>query len=205
MVYIGYAFGVVGALLMFSSYMMKSMMPLRLVALAACVCLCFYGWYFMVVPTIVLYTLLIPVNIRKALQMRKVVQAMEQARADTPVAEWLLPHMERRTEPAGKVLWRKGDVATEMLYLEVGQLRLVEHNELLERDTLVGEIGLFAPDNRRTLTLECATECTVYSLSSQSLMELYFQSPNLGYQVMRLVVARLIRDAERARNRPQAA
>ena len=36
--WIGYAFGITGALLMFASYMMKSMLPLRLVALVASLC-----------------------------------------------------------------------------------------------------------------------------------------------------------------------
>lgn len=199
MEYIGYGFGAVGALLMFASYMMKSMMPLRVVALLACVCLCIYGWAMAAIPTLVLYTLLIPVNIKKTLHMRKVVKAISEARADQPVAEWLLPHMARREAKAGTVLWRKGDAADEMLYLQAGQLRLVEHNELLPPDTLVGEIGLFSPDNRRTLTLECATDCTLYSLSAQRMQELYFESPKLGFHVMRLVVARLLHDTERVR------
>jgi CRP-like cAMP-binding protein len=86
-----------------------------------------------------------------------------------------------------------------MIYVEAGRLRLVEHGEEIGPDVLVGEIGLFAPDNRRTLSVECATDCTLYSLSSEAMLQLYFQSPKLGYHVMRLIVARLLHDEEVAR------
>ncbi len=61
---------------------------------------------------------------------------------------------------------------------------------------LVGEIGLFAPDNRRTLSLRCETDCVLYALSADALQQLYFQSPKLGFHVMRLIVARLLHDAD---------
>ena len=201
---IAYLFGFIGAALMVTSYLMKSMLPLRLVALAACLCLVVYGALGAAIPTLVLYGALIPINIKKTLQMHKLVRAIEQAKNDTPVSEWLLPHMTRRVAKAGTTLWRVGDVATEMVYLESGQLRLVEYDEPIEAGALVGEIGLFAPDKRRTLTLECSSDCVLFGLSDEAMARLYYQNPKLGYHVMRLVVARLLRDVEMARARDVA-
>lgn len=198
---IAYALGFIGAALMLASYWMKSMLPLRVVALAACAFLVAYGALKQAWPTLVLYGVLIPVNLKKTLQMRKLVKAIERAKDDTPVSEWLLPHMHRHTVKAGELLWRKGDVATHMLYLDAGSLRLVEYGELLPVGSLVGEIGLFAPDNRRTLTLEAASDCTVYSLSAEEMALLYYQNPKLGFHVMQLVVGRLMKDTEKARQR----
>ena len=189
--------GLIGAALMLASYLMKSMLPLRIAALTACCFLVAYGALKQAVPTLLLYGVLIPINIKKTLQMRRLVQSIARARADTPVSEWLLPHMHRRTVAAGTVLWRQGDAATEMLYLESGALRLVEYDELLGPGALVGEIGLFAPDNRRTLTLEATADCVVYSLTAEEMALLYFQNPKLGFHVMRLIVARLLRDVSR--------
>lgn len=193
------ALGLIGAALMLASYLMKSMLPLRIAALTACCFLVAYGALKQALPTLLLYGALIPINIKKTLQMRRLVQSIERARADTPVSEWLLPHMHRRTVAAGTTLWRQGDAATEMLYLESGTLRLAEYDELLGPGALVGEIGLFAPDNRRTLTLEAATNCVVYSLTAEEMALLYYQNPKLGFHVMRLVVARLLRDVSRRR------
>jgi len=189
--------GLIGAALMLASYLMKSMLPLRIAALTACCFLVAYGALKQALPTLLLYGVLIPINVKKTLQMRKLVRAIERARDDTPVSEWLLPHMHRRTVAAGTTIWRKGDPATEMLYLDDGTLRLAEYDELLHPGALVGEIGIFAPDNRRTLTLETVGDCTVYSLTTEEMALLYYQNPKLGFHVMRLVVSRLMRDLSR--------
>ena len=199
---IAFVIGFIGAALMMTSYLMKSMLPLRVVALSACLFLAFYGFLAETLPTLVLYGALIPINVKKTLQIRNLVRAIEKAKSNEPVSEWLLPNMTRRTAKAGTVLWRKGDLATEMLYLESGGLRMVEYDEALAPGSLVGEIGLFAPDNRRTLTLECTSDCTLYSLSAEGMALLYYQNPKLGFHVMRLIVARLMHDAEVARNAP---
>ena len=198
----GYVCGFIGAGLTLASYTMKSMMPLRLVALAASCFFVAYGWLEAALPTLVLYSAMILINVKKAWEIRTLVRAIEHAKSDAPIAEWLLPHMTHRQAKAGQTLWTKGDVATEMIYLESGTLRLVEHDEQLDPGSLVGEIGLFAPDNRRTLTVVCATDCTLYSLTTESMAQLYYQNPKLGYHIMRLIVARLMRDAEKARQSP---
>lgn len=197
---LAYFFGFIGAALMVTSYLMKSMLPLRVVALVACLFLVLYGYQTAAMPTLLLYGALIPINIKKTLQIHRLVQAIKNAKSDTHISEWLLPNMTRRTAKAGTTLWKKGDVATEMLYLETGSLRLVEYDQTLVPGSLVGEIGLFAPDNRRTLTLECASDCTLYSLSADGMARLYYQNPKLGFHVMRLIVARLMNDAEKARH-----
>lgn len=194
---IGYACGFIGAGLTLVSYMMKSMMPLRIVALGGNAFLVLYGYFEAAIPTLMLYGAMIPINAKKALAIRKLVKDIEKAKADSPVAEWLLPHMHRRTAKAGEVLWRKGDVAHEMVYVEEGTLHLGEFGDQLGAGSLVGEIGLFAPDNRRTMTIICDTDCVLYSLSSEEMAQLYYVNPKLGYHVMRLIVARLMHDAER--------
>jgi CRP-like cAMP-binding protein len=115
------------------------------------------------------------------------------------VGEWLLPHMTRREVKAGETLWRIGDVATEMIYVDSGRLRLVEQDTTLGFGSLVGEIDLFSPDNRRTGTIVCDTDCTLYTLSAGAMAQLHYLNPQLGFHVMRLVVARLMHDVEVAR------
>lgn len=197
---IGYVCGFIGAGLTLASYSMKSMLPLRLVALASNVFFVIYGIYEAAIPSLVLYATLIPINAKKALDIRRLIRDMERAKADSPIAEWLLPHMKSFQAKAGDVLWRQGDRATEMIYVEAGQLRLVEYNELLGPGSLVGEIGLFSPDSKRTRTISCETDCDLYSLSSEGMAQLYYLNPKLGFHVMRLVVARLLRDANQSRS-----
>ena len=198
---IGYVFGFIGAVLTLASYLMKSMMPLRLVALAANVFFVAYGYLESALPSLLLYATMIPINAKKAWDIKKLIRAIEHAKTDTPVSEWLLPHMTRREVKAGKTLWHKGDKATEMLYVESGQLNLLEYDEVIGPGSIVGEIGLFAPDNRRTRSIVCATDCTLYGLSAEAMAQLYYENPKLGYHVMRLIVARLMHDTEVANKR----
>ena len=193
---LGYVLGFVGAALMVASYLMKSMLPLRLVALAANVFLVAYAVQGGSWPTVALYLAMIPINVKKVIQIKKLIRAIENAKADTHVADWLLPHMTRRQAKAGQTLWSRGDKATEMLYVESGSLRLVEHDETIAAGAIIGEIGMFAPDNRRTATIVCESDCTLYSLSADGMAQLYYQNPKLGFHVMRLIVARLMHDAE---------
>ena len=202
---IGYVFGFIGAVLTLASYLMKSMLPLRLMALAANVFFVAYGYLESALPSLMLYATMIPINAKKVYEIKKLVRAIEHAKADTPISEWLLPHMTRREAKAGTTLWNKGDKATEMLYVEKGQLKLQEYDELIGPGSLVGEIGLFAPDNRRTRTIVCATDCTLYGLSSEAMALLYYENPKLGYHVMRLIVARLMHDVDVANQRREAA
>jgi CRP/FNR family cyclic AMP-dependent transcriptional regulator len=195
----------IGAVLMLASYLMKSMLPLRMVALAGNVFFVAYGMLKGNPIALTLYLLLLPINAKRAWDIRKLVRDIEAARGDTPVAEWLLPHMTRRLAKAGESLWKRGDVATEMLYVQSGTVRLVEYDETLGAGTLVGEIGLFSPDNRRTQGLECVTDCELYSLTAEGMYKLYYQNPKLGFHIMRLVVGRLIRDAAAARAASDAA
>ena len=196
----GYVLGFIGAALMVASYLMKNMLPLRLVALAANVILVIYALIGGSWPTVALYAAMIPINLKKEREIRKLIEAIQHARADTPLADWLLPHMSRREVKAGTTLWKKDDVATEMVYVDSGRLRLVEHDAVMDPGSLVGEIGLFAPENRRTGTIVCETDCTLYTLSADGMAQLYYLNPKLGFHVMRLIVARLIHDTERARS-----
>lgn len=196
---LGMIFGLIGAGLSLTSVLMKSMLPLRVIALAANVFFIIYAVLDSNVVALGLHTLLLPINAKRAWDIRKLIRDIESARSDAPVAEWLLPHMTRRTAKAGESLWRRGDEAKEMLYVQEGTVSLVEYDEDLGPGSLVGEIGLFAPDNRRTQSLSCLTNCVLYSLTAEGMYKLYYQNPKLGFHMMRLVVGRLLRDAAQTR------
>lgn len=199
MLTLGHVFAAIGALLTAASYLMKSMLPLRLVALAANVFFVLYGYLEAVLPSLLLYALMIPINAKKAWDIRRLLRAVEGARADQPVVQWLVPHMKRRTARAGKVLWREGDAAKEMVYVERGQVRLGEGGRVIGPDVLVGEIGLFAPDGRRTRTVVCETDCVLHHLTAEALAQMYYLHPEVGFQLMKLVVQRLMDDVSEAR------
>ena len=63
--------------------------------------------------------------------------------------------------------------------------------------SLVGEIGLFSADHKRTATIVCETRCVCHTMSDEAIHLLYFQNPDLGFYLIRLVVQRLTQDLSR--------
>jgi len=105
--------------------------------------------------------------------------------------------MRHRPFKAGDVLFRKGDEANELLYVASGELRMPEIGERVGPGELIGEIGLFSPEKKRTQSLVCETDGELYYMSEEMIFLLYYQNPKLGFFLMRLVVQRLMRDLNR--------
>jgi hypothetical protein len=201
---LGFTLGLLAAALTLVTFTMKSMLPLRVAALASNVFFIAYGAVESLLPIVLLHGVLLPLNLLRLLEIRKLVKDIESAAADSPVAEWLLPHMTRRTAKAGTPLFAKGDFAEEIFYVHTGTVRIVEYDDVLGPGTLIGEIGLFAPDRRRTQSVVCDSDCELYVLTHKGLYTLYYQNPKLGFHLIRLIVGRLLRDAGAKAQSPAA-
>jgi CRP-like cAMP-binding protein len=55
----------------------------------------------------------------------------------------------------------------------------------------VGELGLLAPDGRRTQSLECVDTANLLAIRYDQVHELFFQNPDFGFYFMQLAAARL--------------
>ena len=196
----GMILGWVAAGFALTSFLMKDMVRLRLLAMAANAAFMGYGYYENMMPTMGLHAGLLLLNCFRLVQIVKLTIDIREATLDSPVSVWLLPHMKKRRAAAGTVLFNKGDTADRMFYVRSGTLKLAGYGDILGPGSLVGEIGLFSPDRRRTQSIVCETDCDLYELTDEGMYRLYFQNPKLGFHVMRLVVARLIRDVEAGRN-----
>lgn len=187
----------IGGVLSIVSFFTRSMLPLRAVALASNFFFLAYAIVNGIIPSIWLNAILIPLNFWRLQEIHHLVRNIENAKGDSPVAEWLLPHMAFRRCKAGQVLFNKGEVSNEMFYISKGRIRLPEIDVILHPGALLGEIGIFSPDSRRTQSAVCAEDCDLYGMTSADVMRLYYQNPKLGFHLMRLIVARLSDDVKR--------
>jgi CRP/FNR family transcriptional regulator, cyclic AMP receptor protein len=103
----------------------------------------------------------------------------------------LLPYMRPKRFGAGEVMVTRGEYATAAFYIVSGEVELMETGETFGKGTLLGEIGLFAPDGRRMMTLRCKTNVQTAVIDYDRFKELYFQNPQFGFHLIHLVVARL--------------
>lgn len=201
----GNALGLLGVGFCFASFVMKDMLSLRVLALVASVCFIAYGLVESLLPSIVLNTALLPINAKRLWEITKLSKEIARATQDSPVSQWLLPHMRHRSFKAGEVLFRKGEAADKLVYIARGELRLAEAGRLIVPGELIGEIGVFSPEKKRTQTLVCETDGELYWMTDEMIYQLYYQNPKLGFYFMRLVVERLLRDVQRWEGRPVAA
>jgi CRP-like cAMP-binding protein len=169
------------------------------------VCFVAYGLVESLLPSILLNIVLLPVNAARLWEIEKLSKEIVRATRDSPVSEWLLPHMRHRSFKAGEVLFRRGDVADRLFYLAKGDLRMVEIGQRVGPGELLGEIGLFSPERKRTQTLVCETDSELYDMTDEMIFQLYYQNPRLGFYLMRLVAERLLKDVHRREGEPVTA
>jgi len=180
-----------------ASFAMKNMLSLRALALAGNVLFIAYGYVESLLPSIALNAVLLPLNIARMWEITRLSREIARATRDSPVSQWLLPHMRRRLFKAGEVLFRKGDAADILIYVARGELKLAEIGRTIGPGELIGEIGLFSPDKRRTQTLVCESDGELYEMTDEMIFRLYYQNPKLGFYLMRLVAQRLLGDVQR--------
>jgi CRP/FNR family transcriptional regulator, cyclic AMP receptor protein len=179
------------------TFCMSTMIPLRVVALASNVLFMSYGYFDQLYPVLVLHALLLPVNALRLVQFYRLVRDMRETPHEDLSVQTLLPYMARRKFAAGEALVRKGEEADRLYYLVDGELEVAEFKKILKPGAMVGEIGVFAPNQRRTATIVCCTDCSVLELTESKAKQLYFQDRSFGFAVLQLIIARLVENNER--------
>jgi len=188
----------VAAVLVVVSSFVKTMIPLRWLAVGGNLGFLIYGVLHPSVVMALLHGLLLPINCLRAAQMVRLTRRVRAAvEAEDLSGVWLKPYMRSQRSAAGSVLFRKGDAADNLYFLAEGRIRFVEIGEDMEPGRLFGEIAFFAPDKQRTLTAHCVTDCTVLSIDGNTFLQLYFQNPAFGLQVVTLLAGRLMADVQR--------
>ena len=194
--------GYLASLLVFCAFYMKTMIPLRYVAIASNVVFVTYGIAGRIYPVLVLHAVLLPLNVLRLHQMRTLIQRVREASRGEVSMEWLIPLMTRQKFESGHVLFRIGEPANSMYLILEGSVRVVEIDVTLGPGVLVGEMGVFAPNTRRTGTVVCASDVEVGEMTDKKILQLYYQNPKFGFYMFRLVVQRMLENERRQRAEP---
>ncbi|HMC16617.1 MAG TPA: cyclic nucleotide-binding domain-containing protein [Albitalea sp.] len=190
--------GIIGVALVVTSSFVKTMIPLRWLAVGSNVGFLIYSVVHPSFVIMLMHGTLLPINVWRAVEMVRLTRRVTAAAAAGDLSGvWLKPYMRRTRLKAGSVLFRRGDIADHLYFLADGEMEFVEIGQSLEPGCMFGEIAFFTPDRRRTLTARCRTDCTVLSVDESTFRQLYFQNPDFGFQVVSLVAARLLADRQR--------
>ncbi len=172
-------------------YSMKTMIPLRIVAMTTNGLFILYSTLASVYPTLILNIILLPINAVRYFQMKRLIRQVNQAANGDLSLDWLKPFTTKQNFDAGTVIFRKGDPANELYFLMSGRFRVVEPNIEFGPGAIVGELGLLEPGKSRTATVECIESGETLAISYDHIMQLYFQNPAFGFYFLQLSTARL--------------
>lgn len=176
----------------------KTMVPLRWLAVGSNVGFIACGALLPSLPMLALHMVLLPINVFRAAEMARLSRRVNTAASNRDSSGlWLRPYMKRRRLATGEVVFRKGDRADKLYLLATGRIELVEIGEVLEPGRMFGELAFFAPDRRRTLTARAIEPGLLLSIDEGTVRQLYFQNPEFGFELIGLVAGRLHADIHR--------
>ncbi len=194
--------GYVASALVAASFYMKTIIPLRMFAIISNIAFITYGIGAGLYPVIILHTFLFPLNILRLMQMKKLIVNVKNASEGNLSLQSLIPYMTKEKVQKGDILFRKGDTAEIMYYISRGNIQLEEIDTIVEKGNLLGEMGIFSPRNVRTYTAKCIDDVMeVYSITSEGVKQLYYQNPEFGFFLVKLITGRLIDSLEKEKSK----
>jgi hypothetical protein len=190
-------FGYLAAVSSIITCAMKTMVPLRLVSMFCNSCFIVYGIFDDVYPTLMLNSVLLPLNGFRLFQIKQMLVKVRDASHGDSSIDWLKPLMSSRHCRKGDILFHKGDAADSLFYSVTGNYRLNDTELLIPPGEIVGELGLLSPDHRRTQTLECLEDGDMLTITYEQVSQLYYQNPQFGFYFLQLTSKRLFQNVAR--------
>jgi len=126
----------------------------------------------------------------RVIQLRELLSFATETHAGVS-ADWLTPYMTLRRYSAGASLFKAGDISEEMFVVKSGRIRLVEVDFTLGPGAMMGEIGIFSSERKRTASAVCDTDVEMLSITASKVFELFSQRPFFAFQMMQLIIRRM--------------
>ncbi len=191
--------------LVLTAFWVKTMIPLRLVAMAGNIAFLAYGFLLGAPSIIALHGLLLPLNFVRLRKMRDLTRRVRGVSQGAMDLSMLLPYMSQHSKAAGEAFFLKGDLSDHVIYVISGTVRITDLDRQIGPGELLGEMGVFTEDRRRTDTAVAETEVTYGQISADRFWEVFFQDPAFGAYLIRTIVRRANTNVEWATSRYQSA
>lgn len=194
--------GWLAALSTLSAYSMRTMLPLRMIAIVSNMLFLSYGYMTSVYPMLALHCLLLPFNCYRLWEILRDTRRMRNVRGGTANPfDRLRPLLKTTRLEAGSYVFHKGDRVDHLYVLRSGRILLEGIDVTLTEGEIFGEIAFFTDNKQRTLSARCLEPCEVAFIDESTFLKLYYQDPAFGLLVMKLTTRRLV---DGMRRRPEA-
>lgn len=176
--------------LVFVSFFMKTIVPLRTAAIASNVMFISYalmgihfGVFDKVLPILILHMALLPLNMLRLRQIEATIRGVKDAISQQKSLESLIPFMNQERYRKGDVIFKKGDPANRVYLIRKGRVSLAEIDKCLLSGEMFGEIGVFSDHAQRTLTAVCDEDCELFAIAKEKVVELFYLDPSFGFYI----------------------
>ena len=183
--------GYAAAACVFLTFYMKTMVRLRIAGIVSNFLFIGYGYAVGAHPVLILHLILLPLNIVRLRQMRRMIRQIEDATKDDLNLNWVKPFSSTQAADVGDVLFRRSDPANEMYFIVSGRFRVRERGVELGPGDVFGELGLLNAGQARTATVECTASGELLRIGYDQVKQLYLQDPKFGFYFLHLVSKRL--------------
>lgn len=188
--------GYLGAALVFATFYLKTLIRLRLLAIASNVVFIAYAEMGHMLPILVLHLLLLPLNTWRLMEIRQLIKRVRQSnQASIGAPELLVPFMRKVRIGKGQTLFQRGDRADCVYYLFEGSVRLPGKDIVIGSGQMIGIVGIFSEEHRRTDSALCLSDVELGVISKDRILELFYQSPEFGALLVRMVARRAALDS----------
>ena len=196
------ATGYLASALVFATFCMTTMVPLRIAAISSNVGFIAYATFGHLYPVLALHLALLPLNIFRTYRLITLDRKIQQAVREGFSIEWLKPLMKKRLVRQGEILFSQGDEADGLYMLLTGNVLLKEMNHRLGEGELFGEMALFSADHRRTQTAVAASDIELLWISEKQFSHVCNQNPAVAIYFLRMTTERLLSNAAMRRDVP---
>src|SRR5271165_2162225 len=190
--------GYVAAALVFLTFYMRTMQPLRLMAITSNVAFLIYAIPLHLWPIAILHGLLLPLNALRLIQLRRMLAHLEEARSQDLDVLKLLPHLAHEDHPPGTVLFRGGEPGDHAYYIGSGEIEIPELGIRRGPGEFFGEVGAFSSARLRTASAVCVAPTRLYRIGHHDLAVAFHRDPALAFALIRLIADRMGENAARA-------
>lgn len=185
--------GYLASVLVLGAFSMRTMLPLRIIAVASNFALVAYSvleHYYLILA---LQLVVLPLNIWRLIEILRLIRSLQGTIDETTVFHALLPFGERISVRGGELIIRKGDPSDALYLVMGGSLWVQEADAELGPGSIVGEIGVMSSEQLRTATVVAKTDCTLARVSAEEFQRVYYTNPAVGLSLIRLIIDRLTR------------
>ena len=190
--------GYLASILVAVTFTMKTMIPLRKVAIASNVVFITYAFFSepKLYPILILHLAMFPLNIYRLTQMQSLIKKVKEAATGKFKFDFLIKYMTKEEFQKDQIIFNRGDAADKMYYIQAGNVRLTGLDVVLGPGAVLGEMGIFSPEGARTAQAKAASALTLYSIHQDAILQLYYQNPTFGFYLVQLMTKRFIEDLD---------